>query len=57
MKFKITVKQGLNTVAVLEGVYTVSKEYVTLAVIEKIIQTEQDLEFLTGLRFHIEEMK
>ena len=57
MTFKIVVKQGLETVAVIEGRHAIGKEHVSIKTLERILDAEQVLEFLTGFRFHIEEVK
>jgi len=52
MRFKIRIKKGLETVAEVKGIL---ESDVKVSELEKIIETEQFLERLTGLRVHIEE--
>lgn len=57
MKFRITFKSGLETVAVIDGVIRLKHEQVTVADFESILGTEMFLEKLTGLRVHIEQTR
>lgn len=52
MKFTLTVKQGLQTLAVIDGLDR-RPEDIVVADLQKAIGTEQYLERLFGLRFHI----
>jgi hypothetical protein len=54
MKFRIIFKRGINTVAQVVG-GEISKDLLSMADLERVIETEQYLERLTGLRVHIEE--
>lgn len=54
MKFKIIFKRRMNTVAEVKG-REVEKSCITLHDYEKIIETEQFLEKILGLRVHIME--
>lgn len=57
MKFSLTIKRGLVTVAWVKGIREVGKEELSAAELEKVIDVEQYLEKLLGLRFHIEEIQ
>lgn len=54
MKFSITFKKGIKTVAHIVGV-EISKDLLSMSDLEKVIEVEQYLERLTGLRVHINE--
>lgn len=55
IKFNITFKRGTQTVATVQGL-PVNAEQVSVAEAgEKVIDTEQFLEKLTGLRVHIQQ--
>lgn len=52
-KFTLEIKSGPNSIVFLEGVKTLSGDQITMADYEQVIETEQFLEKLFGLRFHI----
>lgn len=57
MKFSVTFKRGLETVAFVEGQKLLSSDDVRIdEVIDKVLSTEQFLEKLTGFRVHIEQV-
>ncbi|CAB4189656.1 hypothetical protein UFOVP1196_6 [uncultured Caudovirales phage] len=57
-QFKITFKSGTKTVAEIEGRENnpLVKDMTIREVTEGVLQTEQFLEQLTGLRVHIEQI-
>lgn len=55
MFFQITIKNGPHTLIAFTGIKDVDKETLTRADMEKLIETEQLLEKVTGYRFHINE--
>lgn len=54
LKFKLTFKRGTKTIAIIEGFERSIDGLVVGDVSTKIIETEQYLERLLGLRVHIE---
>jgi len=54
MRFKIVLKLGQTTIAEAEG-RTRDKSYITIHDLDKVIETEQFLEKILGLRVHIME--
>lgn len=54
LKFKLTFKRGNEVVAVVEGRERPENALTVGDVGERLIETEQYLERLTGLRVHIE---
>lgn len=59
LKFKITVKNGPKIVAEFEGQREIDTSDGTITVADvhdKVLECEQHLEKLTGLRFHIEQV-
>jgi hypothetical protein len=54
VKFNITFKKGLCTMAHLEGLVNFDKRLLTQADMEKVLQLEKDLERFIGYRVHIE---
>jgi len=57
LKFNVTFKNGLKTVATVEGVKEVDTKDVTVNDLgEAVHQVEQHLEKLTGLRVHVEQV-
>ena len=54
VRFKITFKFGPEVIAVVEGLERPAEALNVGDVTERIIETEQYLERLTGLRVHIE---
>ena len=52
VKFVIVVKRGNRTLTTVQGTH-IEADAATLADVAQIIPTEQYLERLTGLRFHI----
>jgi hypothetical protein len=55
LAFRITFKKGPKVVAVVEGDGKDAGELTVAEVTDKVIETEQFLERLTGLRVHIEQ--
>lgn len=54
IRFTVTVKSGAKTLAMVVGLDK-EPDFISVADVgEKIIETEQLLERLTGLRFHID---
>lgn len=53
IRFDLTIKQSNKTLAEVEGVKTVSTDNLSKADLDRVLQLEQELEKLTGLRFHI----
>lgn len=51
MKFKLTVKRGLDVIAEIESV---AHTRIYMDELRKVIETEQFLERLFGYRFHID---
>ena len=57
MQFKITFKQGTKTVAEVIGRENPDAGNLTISeVTEKVVETEQFIEKLTGLRVHVEQV-
>jgi len=56
LQFKMTFKNGTKTVAEVVGQKDVAATLTVGEVVEKVIETEQFLERLTGLRVHIEQI-
>jgi len=56
LKFKVTFKRGQKVVATVEGERTLQSDELTVGDVEKIQQTEQFLEKLTGCRVHIDQV-
>lgn len=56
MKLRITFKKGLEVVAEVNAVRPIDRDHTTVADMERIIETEQWLEKMTGLRVHIEQV-
>lgn len=54
LKFKVTFKRGPDVIAVVYGVERPYDAFKIGDVTEKVIEAEQYLERLTGLRVHIE---
>ncbi|MCR4300854.1 MAG: hypothetical protein NUV51_04525 [Sulfuricaulis sp.] len=54
LKFKITFKLGHEVIAVVEGQERQMDAFQVGDVVERVTETEQYLERLTGLRVHIE---
>ena len=54
VRFKLTFKLGPKVVAVIEGLERPAEVLVVGDVTERVIETEQYLERLTGLRVYIE---
>lgn len=55
MFFQITIKNGPQTLIAFTGIKDVDKTELTRADMEKLLETEQLLEKVTGYRFHINE--
>jgi hypothetical protein len=54
LRFNVVFKRGARTVHEIEGIREVDGDDITVGELgEKVIQTEQFLEKLTGLRCHI----
>lgn len=53
-KFTITFKSGVKDVAVIEAVREVPAEHFTVADTHKVLETEQFLERMLGLRVHVD---
>lgn len=56
LQFKITFKQGTKTVAEVTGREGLGETLTVGDVVERVTETEQFLEKLTGLRVHIEQV-
>lgn len=56
LMFKLVFKRGQETVAEVQG-HEIDSDNVTVADMQRVIETEQFLEKLTGLRVHIEQVK
>ena len=56
MKFIITFKRGLEEVSRVAGRHELATDDVTVAELQKVIDVEQFLEKLLGLRVHISQM-
>ena len=56
LKFKLTFKSGIQTIAVVEGLDRHTERLLVEDMTENVIKTEQYLERLTGLRVHIEQV-
>jgi hypothetical protein len=56
MKFKVTFKLGVQTLAEVVGVREVGKEELTVAEAEKVLDMERLLEKITGFRVHIQQV-
>ena len=57
MQFKLTFKQGTKTIGEVTGRENPDAGNLTISeVTEKVIETEQFIEKLTGLRVHIEQV-
>jgi hypothetical protein len=58
LQFKITLKQGTKTVAEITGRedHDIAARLTLAEVVEKVQETEQFIEKLTGLRCHIEQI-
>jgi len=57
MQFKLTFKQGTKTVGEVVGRENPDAGNLTISeVTEKVVETEQFIEKLTGLRVHIEQV-
>jgi hypothetical protein len=54
IRFDITVKSGAKTLAVVAGLDKDPESLTVDDIGERIIETEQFLERLTGLRFHLD---
>ncbi len=54
MRFKIVLKLGQTTIAEAEG-RKVDESYITIHDLDRVIETEQFLEKILGLRVHIME--
>jgi hypothetical protein len=52
MTFELIVRSGLKELARVPG-NTINEEFISLADLNKVIEVEQYLERLFGLRFHI----
>jgi hypothetical protein len=55
LKFGVVIKKGVTTLASVEGVPR-NSELITFEDVNKVIEVEQWLEKLTGLRFHIQQI-
>jgi len=55
MKFNLTFKRGIETVAVIEGTKEIPEDHMTVKDILGIQILEQTLEFLTGFRVHVQQ--
>lgn len=57
LKFKITFKRGTKTIAEVTGLDEVPVDRLTVGdMVERVTDTEQFLDKLTGLRCHIEQV-
>lgn len=57
LQFKVTFKDGPNVVSEVTGRHGgVDAENLTIADVGRVVETEQFLERLTGLRCHIEQI-
>ena len=55
--FNVTFKRGSKVVVIIEGQRPLGGEDLTIGeVVDKVLETEQFLEKLTGLRVHIEQV-
>lgn len=57
LQFKVTVKQGLKTVAEITGREIDTNALTVEDVTNKILDLEQHFEKLTGLRCHVEQVR
>jgi hypothetical protein len=55
-RFEIVVKRGISEVCKIEAAMNTPLNAITLADMQRVIATEQFLEKLTGLRFHINQI-
>ena len=57
LRFKITLKRGVKTIAEVSG-FEVESDHLTVEdVTEKVLEIEAGVEKLTGLRCHIEQVR
>lgn len=59
LQFKVTFKSGTKTIAEVAGREDIidARNLTVEDVVEKVVETEQFLEKLTGLRVHIEQVQ
>jgi len=58
LRYRLTFKRGMKTLAVVEGEpsKTVAETLTIAEAVEKVLETEQFVEKLTGIRLHIEQV-